>query len=186
MPDKQFMLLPVSLFLIVELFIMYKHFRNKKYKNFIENCLTCLIIIAFFYLKNKYFFQISDFILIIMLLTILGNSFIGDYLDIYHKSKYYDRFLHMFGSFSAALFTYSLLLNFVGSVEAPYVYTSLFVAAVGISIGVFFEIAEFVHDGVFKKSPRGQHGLIDTDVDLIFNVIGAAVAGVLSTPIFHP
>ncbi|MBE6033778.1 MAG: hypothetical protein E7222_03650 [Clostridiales bacterium] len=64
-----------------------------------------------------------------------------------------------------------------------WVYTFLLVTTLGITIGVLFEIAEFIHDS-FSKKMKCQHGLADTDFDLIFNVFGSAIAGLLSIFIF--
>jgi hypothetical protein len=51
----------------------------------------------------------------------------------------------------------------------------VFVVALGALIGVVFELYEFTVDMIFKT--KNQHGLIDTDVDLIFDIIGAILAG---------
>jgi len=49
----------------------------------------------------------------------------------------------------------------------------------GITLGTLFEIVEFAFD-YFSKSSKNQHGLADTDVDMIFNVFGAVIAGIVS------
>ena len=45
-------------------------------------------------------------------------------------------------------------------------------------MGVVFEIIEFTHDSLLKT--KKQKGLIDTDFDLISDVIGAIIAGVFA------
>ena len=53
----------------------------------------------------------------------------------------------------------------------------------GISLGVLLEMEELLHD-TFSKS-KGQHGLKDTNFDLIANIIGAILAGLISSFIFQ-
>ena len=61
------------------------------------------------------------------------------------------------------------------------VYICIFIATIGISLGCIFEILEFILDSNSKPNEqRNQHGPIDTDFDLISNVIGSVIAGVAS------
>ena len=112
-----------------------------------------------------------------MLITIIGN-----YLKVYNTSKYYDRFLHALGSFSFSLFYYSILTKTTTLTIEPKFYISIFVASIGISLGCIYEIYEFISDSIIKSN--NQHGLKDTNFDLISDVIGSIIAGIASISIF--
>jgi hypothetical protein len=63
-------------------------------------------------------------------------------------------------------------------VVIPKLYAAIFVFALGITIGTVFEIIEFVFDK--SKHTKMQKNLKDTDVDMVFNVIGSVFAAVIS------
>jgi len=114
-----------------------------------------------------------DFILLMAALIL--HSFFGVYLDLFHRSKTFDRLVHGFGAFSYAILVYDILSNFIqygGSV----LFRSLYAMLLGISIGAVYEIYEFAADA--KRTDKMQHGLRDTDFDLIFDVAGALGAAV--------
>jgi len=118
-----------------------------------------------------------------LVISVLGHIFIGKYLNVYHRSIIYDRYLHLFGSFSFALLFFSIINNTMALVNEGWIFTSFFIIILGIAIGVLVEIAEFIHDS-FSKKDMYQHGLVDTNLDMIFNVIGSCIAGVISIGIF--
>jgi uncharacterized membrane protein YjdF len=60
----------------------------------------------------------------------------------------------------------------------PKLYAAIFVFSVGITIGAIFEIIEFTFDKA--KHTKMQKGLKDTDLDLIFDVIGSVAAAIIS------
>jgi hypothetical protein len=73
------------------------------------------------------------------------------------------------------------LEKFIIPVDYSKVYVSIFIATIGISLGCILEIFEFISDSNSKPNEqRNQHGPVDTDFDLISNVIGSAIAGVAS------
>ena len=100
----------------------------------------------------------------------------------YNISKYYDRLLHAFGSFSFSLFFYSILDKITIPTIYSKFYISIFVTTIGISLGCIFEIYEFILDSTTNSN--NQHGLTDTNYDLISDVIGSIAAGIASILIF--
>jgi len=64
----------------------------------------------------------------------------------------------------------------------PKFYVSIFVATIGISLGCIFEIYEFILYSTINSN--NQHGLKDTNFDLISDVIGSVIAGIASISIF--
>ena len=144
--------------------------------------LSWLVITGLLLYEHRSGFRISGFVILCAVLTFVGHALVGECLGYYYKSKIYDRFLHLVGSFSFALLGFLLLDRIVTPFDGGRLYASLFVITLGISLSTLLEIAEFVHDSVSNKT-KSQHGLTDTDFDLIFNVLGAIVAG-LVTPYF--
>lgn len=154
---------------------------NKKqvlYKTLVFYAVVIALLIYEYFSKIK----ISGFIITCTVISLIGHTFAGKFLDLYHKSISFDRYLHMFGSFSFALLVFSII-NQIVKLESGMFYIFLFVTLLGISIGVFFEIAEFIHDKYTNK-PKCQHGLTDTDVDMIFNIFGSIIAGFISLYVF--
>lgn len=123
--------------------------------------------------RNHYHLRFS--IRLYILLTIIAHNVIGEYLYAYERSSYFDKFLHLFGTFSFALFTYSIAKDFITvRTSRPFLFTFLLVSALGLSLGTLFELAEFSLDVIFSE--HNQRSLIDTNLDIIFDLIGTCVA----------
>jgi uncharacterized membrane protein YjdF len=178
-----FIILTAALFTVFEAYIIYKYSKNKKYGRIIENAVVSIILLLYLCYKDVVQLHVYDFITVFLILTVFGHTYIGEYCGIYHKSKKYDRFLHLFGSFTFSLFVYSVIESMVKPVSYSKIYVAIFVATLGIAIGVLFELIEFAFDKL-AKFEKNQHGLADTDFDLLFNVIGAILAGVASIKLF--
>ena len=170
------------IFSLFEVFIIVNFFRQKRYRFFIENIIIFLKVLLFFYFIFKSKLQIHTFIISFFVISIFGHTFLGQYLNIYNKSKYYDRFLHLMGTFSYSLFTYSIINNILRPINYPKFYVTLFVITIGITIGAMFEIFEFAQDTFLKT--KNQHGLKDTNFDLISDVLGSIIAGISSIFVF--
>jgi len=153
---------------------------KKKQGMLAVNIATYVFYLIFLYAQYKLNIRVKIFIILLVLITFIGNNYVGFFLDFYHRSKYYDRYLHAFGSFSFSLFFYSILDKIVVPAVNSKIYVSIFIAAIGMALGSLFEIGEFIIDSKSKSNSKHQHGLKDTDYDLISNVIGSAAAGIIS------
>lgn len=122
-------------------------------------------------------FQISvpPYLLPLTMLTVLGSCYLGYYLRLYDTSRVFDRYLHAFGTFSFALLTGCILDDFL-TTGGSTLYRALFIVLLGNTLGVLFELTEMLHDSK-KRMPKSQRGLRDTDLDLLFNLIGSILAG---------
>ncbi|MEL7566389.1 MAG: hypothetical protein AAGU27_16110 [Dehalobacterium sp.] len=121
-------------------------------------------------------YKLKNYIRIILIITLTGHSLIGEYFHAYHKSVYFDKALHVFGTFSFSLFAYDLFINFIEiKTSRPVIFTFILVSLMGIWLGTFFELVEFSLDLIFKEN--NQNGLLDTDLDLLCDLIGALLAG---------
>ena len=182
MEYNELLVIITIIFSIVILFTSIAVFKKKKYNFLIENIVTYIFYLIFLIVQYKFKFHVMDFIVLLVLVTIIGNNLIGNCLNVYNISKYYDRLLHAFGSFSFSLFFYSILDKITVPTIYSKFYISIFVATIGISLGCIFEIYEFILDS--NTNSNNQHGLTDTNFDLISDVIGSIIAGIASILIF--
>ncbi|MDF2614534.1 MAG: hypothetical protein K0S71_2320 [Clostridia bacterium] len=179
--NELLVLIPV-VFTIIIIIIGIADFLKKKKSHFIENLVSYILYIIFLISQYVFGFYVKPFIIILALITIIGNNLVGKTLNFYYRSKHFDRFLHGFGAFSYALFFYDILDKTIKPVIDSRLYVSIFVAALGIAYGCIYEIYEFILDSVSQSN--NQHGLKDTNFDLLSNVIGAIIAGIISSKIF--
>ena len=151
-------LIMMVLFSIVEIFIISQYIIQKNPGRLTENIIVAVVAILFVLFKGNLGIQMYDFITAFWLVTILGHTFISEYCKVYRKSKTYDRYLHLFGSFTFSLFTYSIISSLMKPVPSKG-YVAVLIAMLGISVGDFFEIAEFTLDTVLKKAKyqKSQH-----------------------------
>lgn len=176
------LLIMTIVFSIITLFTGIAVFKKKKYNFLIVNIASYISYLIFLLVQYNLKFHVRAFIVCLVIITIIGNNLIGCCLNFYKSSKHYDRFLHALGSFSFSLFFYSILAKITVPTFYPKFFVSIFVAAIGISLGCILEICEFILDSTTNS--KNQHGLKDTNFDLISNVIGAIIAGIFSMSIF--
>jgi len=110
-----------------------------------------------------------------IVLTLLFDGFFGNYMDMYTTSSIFDKMLHVFGTYAFSLFAYVLVAQLLKyPVHSSFKF--LMVVSLGVSLGAFYEITEFLTDTFSHPVPVSQPNLLDTDLDLIANVIGANLA----------
>ncbi len=146
---------------------------NKQYRyiyNAIPLYLSYLLIV---YYEEKEIISITNLTkFLIILVSILHLAF-GQYFNLYEISRYFDKGLHLIGGFTVSLFLYQVLVSILGNYLNSRLLIFILISSVGITAGVFLEISEFVLDILFKAS--NQKSLIDTNLDLIFNVFGSSI-----------
>lgn len=176
------LLIMTIIFSIITIYTCINIIIKKRYKLLGETIVAYIAYLFFLFIQYKYAFKINIYIIMLVLISIIGNNFIGDYMDLYNSTKHYDRFLHALGSFSFALFFYSILDKLVLHITSPKYYVSIFVATIGISLGCIYEIYEFILDSTLNYN--NQHGLKDTNFDLLSDVIGSIIAAITALWIF--
>ncbi len=177
MSYKSTLIINACIFTVLQCALIVGYFKRRQPGKAASNFLAWLIMISFLFYINYIKLYIPEFIITCFTITVIGHFFLGNFLDLYHRSKIYDRWLHLFGAFSFSLLVFSILNNAVLPFPNSDFYMSFFVITLGVSIGTLFEILEFMHDVVSKKKLPCQHGLADTDYDMIFNLLGSIVAG---------
>jgi len=121
--------------------------------------------------------DVPYYLLYLGMLTVWMNSYIGYGLDKFKTSTRFDRVMHAFGAFSFALIAYCVIRSFTPE-GGSRLFRAIFVWALGGFLGAAFEVLEFLRDK--KKGTRNQHGLYDTDTDLIADLVGGFLAGVFA------
>lgn len=154
-------------------------FMKRKDKILIHETITSFIAMSvYLYLENYFKYEIPTYIIALCLLTIVLNKFGGCLLMLYYKSKTYDRYLHALGAFSFSLLAYKTLLAFSGEVIKSSVFKAAIVFSLGMALAGSFEITEYLSDRF--RNTYNQHGLKDTDFDLIANFVGSVIAAILA------
>lgn len=152
-----------------------------EHHDFITNMIGTTICWAVYILiELKYNLNISNWLRVGVLLAIASDSFLGYGLALYNLSPYYDRLQHIFGDCLLALFTLAFVLQAI-QVEVPKVIQVILAFSLGMSIGGLYEVLEFLSDYFLDPRIPNQPDLIDTDLDLISDALGAVLAGLLVT-----
>ncbi len=161
----------------LEIIILTKAFKtNKQVAK--ESIGEYLFIIAIILIKRIFALVIPDYSIILVILTVICHIFIGKYLNFYNTSIRYDRYLHAFGAFAFAVFSYCVILAFVNPAVHSKMITAIFVFAIGLSLGLLCEMSEFISDITKRKKIKSQRGLIDTDLDMVYDIIGSFAAAI--------
>ncbi|MDD4715717.1 MAG: hypothetical protein PHT34_04090 [Oscillospiraceae bacterium] len=134
--------------------------------------LFCLYLIFAFFCR----FNIPYSVLLLCMITLFLNSFVGYFLNYFEKSYRFDRYLHGFGSFSFAFLGYFTIIALMPSGGGK-LFRSLFLVFFGVTLGAVYEIMEAIQDT--RRHIKMQKGLKDTNFDLIFDLTGSVLAGLL-------
>lgn len=97
-------------------------------------------------------------------------------MGLYVTLVYFDKILHVFGTYSISLYVYSLIKKFTNNFVSSKFMESIFVILLGMALGGILEIVEFLADFILKPKILNQPSLIGTNVDLICDFSGAIIA----------
>ncbi|QSX05630.1 hypothetical protein JYG23_13295 [Sedimentibacter sp. zth1] len=169
----------LTIYFSIIMFLTAIGFILKKEHHFIYNLIPIyLSYLLFIYFENKKKFKVKNYIKALVIITaILHNSF-GQYLNLYITTNWFDKALHVFGTFSLSLFCYSIMDSTASFFSRSKIFIFILITSIGITVGVFLENLEFILDIIFKT--KNQHGQVDTNLDLMFNIFGATLAGILA------
>jgi hypothetical protein len=120
----------------------------------------------------------------LLVVAVLMN--VAGYLwDLYDRFGWFDEAVHAYTTFALTLPLALLLYNVV--MTGAQTHTILFVLAVaslGVAIGVLWEIAEWAYDQMVPEN--AILGKLDTIIDLIMDILGGVVAGIVSLGMVKP
>ena len=150
---------------------------QKRYAFIFNPAMTTFAYLIIMGIEKFTQFKLKMSVRIMVMLTLLSHTIIGEYFLAYNRTDFFDNFLHLFGTLSFILFAYSIIRTFIKiQTSEPVILTVILVCALGISIGTLFELGEYSLDVVFKE--YNQRGLIDTDQDLLYNTFASIIAGI--------
>jgi uncharacterized membrane protein YjdF len=122
----------------------------------------------------------NNYIRAVMVLTLVSDAFFGYYLDLYATSSIFDKCLHVFGTYAFSLFAYVLVVQLLDN-PVKRSFKFILVVCLGLSMGAFYEIIEFITDSISHPVPPSQPSLLDTDLDLTGDIIGAVFSAIHAT-----
>jgi len=167
---------PINLwFGIIQAFTVLGLFINKQNNNAVEALIIFVGFYVFIYFENKSTLRLENHIRILVMLTIIANNLIGHLFNAY-SANFFDKALHIFGTFSFTLFAFSVLNKLFNPIFKSKWFMFIVILVLGVSIGTIYEIIEFVQDSLF--STNNQTGLKDTNWDLVADITGAFLAAV--------
>ncbi len=162
-------------FLLSQVFIAIRYLTTGN-KMYFQSLLVTNILFGLYVAADAVFtIGVPFFIRCLVIVALFIHTFFGYFKDFYTRSQTFDRYLHAFGSFAFALFFYSLFLKLMAAAVTPPLFAAVMVTFTGIAVGAIFEIIEFAIDT--KMPVKTQRDLKDTDMDLVFDVIGSVAAG---------
>lgn len=166
------------IFIATQVIIGFGLFKQNEMDYLYEVVAIVILVLLGTFLEIKYDFYINNYTRLIVMLTLILHTSVGDYLKLYTTSFIFDKFLHVLGTYAFTLLIYSVLLKLTKTKGPQRVYDFIFILVLGMALGQCFEFLEFSIDIFLKPSNPAQESLIDTDIDLIANTIGAFLAAI--------
>lgn len=163
------------IFVFLQILLVSAFIAKKQYFSVVGTAFIFIIFLFFLFYEHKKGIAITNFIRILVLVSVLSNSFLGEYIGLYNTSVYFDKLLHVFGTFSFSVFIFSIAEKTGSPLRLGRAFIFIYILLLGSFLGTMFEIGEFICDVIFETV--NQSDLIDTNLDMICNTLGAAIAG---------
>lgn len=177
MPNSKAAILTFTLiFLVLEMIITIALIANGNSKVIPNVAGLAAAWIIYTLLELRCGFYMSNYVRVAAMAASLSDSFFGYYLNYYQQSFVFDKIQHAFGTYAFSLFAYVLVAQLLVK-PVNRLFTFILVLSLGIAIGAVYEIGEFIGDQIGNPDYPSQPSLLDTDLDLIGDIIGAAFAG---------
>jgi len=174
---KKTMLILTGIFLVVLVSIAWSLGQQGRY-DYAKNIIIKIVLwILYTIWEVKSGITVSNYIRAGVMTILISDSYCGLYLDFYVTSSIFDKVQHVFGSYVFSLFAYSIICK----LTQPMIgrgFTFIFILTLGLSIGAIYEVGEFLGDSIVKPRMPSQPNLLDTNLDLIADIIGALLAAV--------
>lgn len=182
MTNRKIMVFSTGLFLAVLLAIIIGVVEQGRHDYAQNIAVKACVWIIYTFVEIKYAIEIKRYIRVFIMTVIVSDSFFGLYIDLYTTSMIFDKIQHVFGSYAFSLFAYNLICQLTRPIISR-TFRFIFVISLGLSVGSLYEIGEFIGDQIVKPNVPSQPSLLDTDLDLIADVIGSLIAAVHATTI---
>lgn len=150
-------------------------FLTKKQLSYVYELFVLIaLFIGVYVIEYLYKFRTPNYSKSLVAITIISHNVLGELLGFY-EGDIFDKILHFFGTFSLTLLLYLILKSVFHLKLEPRLFVFFFITILGIAFGCLFEILEFSLDILLGQN--NQHSLIDTNLDMIANTLGALLAG---------
>lgn len=156
---------------LIEIGFIYQ----QKYLSMFALIAIYLCYLLFLYWENKHYFKVNNFTKTLFMTTIILHALLGEYCSLYLNTFWFDKALHVFGTFTFSLFFYSIIDSTAIFVSKSKIFIFILIVSIGITTSVILESIEFVFDIIFNT--ENQHGLVDTNLDILCNILGSVLAG---------
>lgn len=139
--------------------------------------IKALLWLLFAMMELKYNFYMNNYARAVAIMATISDSFFGFYWGLYISSMVFDKVQHIFGTYAFSLFIYILVVQLLpGNVRSLFKF--VLVMFIGLGLGSLYEIGEFIGDIVTTPTIPSQSSLLDTDLDLIMDALGAVIAAI--------
>lgn len=134
------------------------------------------------YLKKSWFKQLDDSIYILYFLFILATLYAGERFGFYSTFEHYDSVLHFSSGALLTLIGYEVWRHFMQAKPAPIIVIVIFVFCFAMTLGIFWELYEYMADGLMDLNLQrymdrsGHEVLWDTMKDIVVNMAGSLTA----------
>lgn len=175
--DKSALLKITVIFFVIQMILMFELSRQGQYSYTRSVMATTCFWAIYAFLEARYRFYMNTYVRVMIILTLILDGFFGSYLDLYTTSSIFDKILHVFGTYAFSLFAYVLVVQLLKQpVRSSFKF--ILVVSLGVSLGAFYEILEFLTDAFSHPIPISQPSLLDTDLDLMGDAMGAVFAAI--------
>jgi len=165
-----------AVFLAVQILLLFGLY-SKGYLDYMRSLAVATYMwVLYSYLEIKYHVYMDNYVRMAVMVAVISDGFFGYYLNYYADSFIFDKVQHVFGSYAFALFAYILVMQLSPGSDRNRTFRFILITCLGISIGMLYEIVEFLVDMFAKPIISSQPSLLDTDLDMICDVIGSALA----------
>jgi uncharacterized membrane protein YjdF len=164
------------LFIIIQIICIIALFDIKNFDYMRMASGNLFFWLIYMILEKKEHWRIPLYIRIITLLSITFNDFFGEYLNLYESSFIYDRLQHIFGTYALTLWIFFVIQQFIQIKFTNKRLTILLIISLALALGTIYELLEFMEDQVFNPMIKNQPSLLDTNLDLVSDLIGGIFA----------
>lgn len=164
----------VSVLMILAIVKLFEREKTQYAKSSLFSFISFMLIFLFIWIFKL---PVPAYVLFLSMLTVFFSCYFGYYHAMYVRTKVFDRYVHAFGTFSFALLAYCIIRVFL-TVGGSRFFQALFIFTAGGTIGAIFELSEALHDT--KSGVKYQRGLKDTNIDVLFDLIGSCLSGIFA------
>jgi uncharacterized membrane protein YjdF len=145
-------------------------------------------------IEKKGNLNIPDFMEVIFIIMCICHFIFGEMLEFFKHVSWWDSLLHTFSGSMVAILGFSLVnsLNIENkTMNIPPIFVAIFAICFSVTIGVLWEIVEFLIDYLTGSNMQryrhsitnvdfvGRKALLDTMKDLILDTIGACIISII-------